>query len=77
MRLSFCLQQWSTTCTLLFTVCFTPNANRIIWELIKEKLIFPFVDLDVKSYDLGLEYRDETNDQGTCNTLILARYTFI
>ena len=37
---------------------------RIIWELIKEKLIFPFVDLDVKSYDLGLEYRDETNDQG-------------
>lgn len=39
--------------------------TRIIWELIKEKLIFPFVDLDVKSYDLGLEYRDETNDQVT------------
>ncbi len=42
---------------------------RIIWELIKEKLIFPFVDLDVKSYDLGLEYRDETNDQGMCTKL--------
>ena len=37
---------------------------RVIWELIKEKLIFPYVDLDVKSYDLGMEYRDETNDQG-------------
>ena len=36
----------------------------MIWELIKEKLIFPFVELDVKSYDLGIEYRDETNDQG-------------
>lgn len=37
---------------------------RIIWELIKDKLILPFVELDIKSYDLGLEYRDETNDQG-------------
>ena len=37
---------------------------RVIWELIKEKLIFPFVELDVKSYDLGIEYRDETDDQG-------------
>ena len=42
------------------------NYCRVIWELIKEKLIFPFVDLDVKSYDLGMEYRDETNDQGMC-----------
>ena len=41
----------------------------MIWELIKEKLIFPYVDLDVKSYDLGMEYRDETNDQG--NHLLL------
>ena len=38
--------------------------SRVIWELIKEKLIFPYVELDVKSYDLGIEYRDETNDQG-------------
>ena len=37
---------------------------RVIWELIKEKLIFPFVELDVKSYDLGIEYRDETDDKG-------------
>jgi len=39
--------------------------TRIIWEMIKEKLIFPFVDLDIKCFDLGLEYRDETNDQVT------------
>lgn len=39
--------------------------TRIIWELIKEKLIFPFVELDVKSYDLGIEYRDQTDDQVT------------
>ena len=38
--------------------------HRVIWELIKEKLIYPYVDLEVKSYDLGIEHRDETNDQG-------------
>jgi len=39
--------------------------TRIIWELIKEKLIFPFVDLKIHSFDLGIEYRDETDDQVT------------
>jgi len=39
--------------------------TRIIWELIKEKLIFPFVDLEIHSYDLGMEYRDQTDDQVT------------
>ena len=37
---------------------------RVIWELIKEKLILPYVELDIKSYDLGIEYRDQTDDQG-------------
>lgn len=37
---------------------------RIIWELIKDKLIFPYVDLEINSFDLGLENRDATNDQG-------------
>ena len=37
---------------------------RIIWELIKEKLILPYVELDIKSYDLGIEYRDQTDDKG-------------
>lgn len=39
--------------------------TRIIWKFIKEKLILPYLDLDIKYYDLGLEYRDETNDQVT------------
>ncbi|KAH8548690.1 isocitrate dehydrogenase [NADP] [Umbelopsis sp. PMI_123] len=39
--------------------------TRIIWKLIKEKLILPYLDLDIKYFDLGLEYRDETNDQVT------------
>jgi len=39
--------------------------TRIIWDMIKDKLILPFVDLDIKKYDLGLEHRDETNDQVT------------
>ena len=39
--------------------------TRIIWTFIKEKLILPYLDLDIKYYDLGMEYRDETNDQVT------------
>ena len=32
--------------------------------MIKDKLIHPYVELDIKSYDLGIEYRDQTDDQG-------------
>lgn len=39
--------------------------TRIIWRYIKEKLIFPYLDLDIKYFDLGIEHRDETNDQVT------------
>ena len=39
--------------------------TRIIWKFIKDKLILPYVDVDIKYYDLGIEYRDETNDQVT------------
>ena len=39
--------------------------TRIIWKFIKEKLILPYIDVDLKYYDLGVEYRDETNDQVT------------
>ena len=34
--------------------------TRIIWSFIKEKLIFPYLDLDIKYFDLGVEYRDQT-----------------
>jgi isocitrate dehydrogenase len=39
--------------------------TRIIWKLIKDQLILPYLDLNIKYYDLGLEHRDETNDQVT------------
>lgn len=39
--------------------------TRIIWKLIKDKLILPFVDLKTEYYDLGLQYREETHDRVT------------
>jgi len=39
--------------------------TRIIWQLIKDKLIHPYLDIDLKYYDLGMEHRDETDDQVT------------
>ncbi|PSJ59669.1 NADP-dependent isocitrate dehydrogenase [Pseudaminobacter soli (ex Li et al. 2025)] len=39
--------------------------TRIIWQFIKEKLIHPYLDIDLKYYDLGIENRDATNDQVT------------
>ena len=49
--------------------------TRIIWKFIKEKLILPYLDLDIKYYDLGMEYRDETNDQITIDAAhAIAKY---
>lgn len=47
--------------------------TRIIWDLIKEKLILPFLDIELHTYDLGIEYRDKTDDQVTidCANAIL------
>ena len=39
--------------------------TRIIWQFIKDKLIHPYLDIDLKYYDLSVEHRDETNDQVT------------
>jgi isocitrate dehydrogenase len=39
--------------------------TRIIWKLIKDKLILPFLDITLEEYDLGIEHRDATNDQVT------------
>ena len=39
--------------------------TRIIWKDIKDKFIHPYLDIDLKYYDLGLEYRDETEDKVT------------
>ena len=37
--------------------------TRIIWKLIKDKLILPYVDVPLDYYDLGIEHRDATDDQ--------------
>jgi isocitrate dehydrogenase len=42
--------------------------TRIIWKFIKEKLILPYLDVDLLYYDLGVEYRDKTNDQVTIDS---------
>lgn len=42
--------------------------TRIIWEYVKDELIHPFVDLKTEYYDLGLGYRDETDDQVTIDS---------
>ena len=39
--------------------------TRIIWQYIKDKLINPFLDVELQYFDLGMEYRDHTNDQVT------------
>ena len=39
--------------------------TRIIWQMLKDELILPFVDLKSEYYDLGLKHRDETDDQVT------------
>ena len=42
--------------------------TRILWKMIKDELLFPFIDLKTEYYDLGLEYRNETNDQVTIDS---------
>ncbi|XP_076083477.1 isocitrate dehydrogenase [NADP], mitochondrial-like [Mytilus galloprovincialis] len=44
--------------------------TRIIWEKIKETLILPYLDVDLKYYDLGLPYRDQTDDQVTIDSAL-------
>jgi len=39
--------------------------TRIIWAFIRQKLILPYLDIDIKYFDLGIEHRDQTNDQVT------------
>jgi len=42
--------------------------TRILWKMIKDELLEPFIDLKTEYYDLGLEYRNETNDQVTIDS---------
>ena len=47
--------------------------TRILWKMIKDELILPFVDLKSEYYDLGLPYRDQTNDQVTIDSAEAAK----
>ena len=50
--------------------------TRIIWSFIKEQLILPYLDLDIKYYDLGIEHRDATGDQVTIDAAeAIKKYT--
>jgi len=42
--------------------------TRILWQMIKDELLLPFIELNTEYYDLGLEYRNETNDQVTIDS---------
>jgi isocitrate dehydrogenase len=49
--------------------------TRIIWKFIKDKLILPYVEVDIKYFDLGIESRDQTNDQITVDAAhAIAKY---
>jgi isocitrate dehydrogenase len=49
--------------------------TRIIWGFIKDKLILPYLDIDLKYSDLGIEYRDQTDDQVTVDAAhAIAKY---
>ena len=47
--------------------------TRILWKMIKDDLLLPFVDLKTEYYDLGLEYRDETDDQVTIDSALATK----
>ena len=42
--------------------------TRILWQMIKDELLLPYVDLKTEYYDLGLEYRNKTYDQVTVDS---------
>ena len=47
--------------------------TRILWKMIKEHLLLPYIDLKTEYYDLGLKHRDETNDQVTVDSGIATK----
>ena len=47
--------------------------TRILWKMLKDELLLPFIDLKTEYYDLGLEYRDQTNDQVTIDSAMATK----
>lgn len=50
--------------------------TRVIWDLIKEKLLFPYLDMKLHFFDLGIEYREQTKDQGKYRLNVNLRKSF-
>jgi isocitrate dehydrogenase len=44
--------------------------TRVMWKMIKEKFIFPYLDIQLEYYDLSMEHRDETDDKVTMDAAI-------
>ena len=47
--------------------------TRILWKMIKDELLIPYIDLKTEYYDLGLEHRNETNDQVTVDSAMATK----
>ena len=47
--------------------------TRILWKMIKEYLLEPYIDLKTEYYDLGLEHRNETDDQVTIDSALATK----
>ena len=47
--------------------------TRVLWKMIKDELLLPFIDLNTEYYDLGLEYRDKTDDQVTVDSALATK----
>ena len=47
--------------------------TRILWQMIKDDLLLPFIDLKTEYYDLGLEHRNETDDQVTVDSALATK----
>ncbi len=47
--------------------------TRVLWKLIKDELLLPFIDLKTEYYDLGLEYRNQTDDKVTTDSALATK----
>ena len=47
--------------------------TRILWQMIKDNLLEPYIDLNTEYYDLGLEHRNETDDQVTIDSALATK----
>ena len=47
--------------------------TRVLWKIIKDELLLPYIDLKTEYYDLGLEHRNETDDQVTVDSALATK----